>query len=155
DDVERAIGDLNRATPREAPAAGLAGGDGGDLQPGLRVERIVENVTPGGQLRSSELDAQVLTLEFPSGNAAGRPTATTITEPTEMVDAVEEGPNVAVNMTAPTGATQLHVDSVPVIGQVLLADGTPLAAGAVLTPAQAAGLVYVPPMDYLPGTPTG
>ena len=49
----------------------------------------------------------------------------------------------------------MRIDLVPTVGQVLQADGTPVLAGSLLTPAQLSGLVYVPPQDYLPGTPTG
>ena len=45
DAVEGAIAALEQGSPDAAPAAGLAGGDGGDLQPGLRVERVMESVT--------------------------------------------------------------------------------------------------------------
>ena len=44
---------------------------------------------------------------------------------------------------------------VPTVGQLLLADGTPVQAGATLTQAQLTGMVYVPPSDYLPGTLVG
>ena len=45
----------------------------------------------------------------------------------------------------PAGATQIHIDGVPAVGQLLLADGTPVQAGATLTQAQLTGMVYVPP----------
>jgi dTDP-4-dehydrorhamnose 3,5-epimerase-like enzyme len=45
-DLERVITELDQGKPETAPAAGLQGGDGGDLQPGLRVDRITEAVTP-------------------------------------------------------------------------------------------------------------
>jgi hypothetical protein len=41
-DADRAIEGINKGDADAAPAAGLSGGDGGDLQPGLRVDRIVE-----------------------------------------------------------------------------------------------------------------
>ena len=46
------------------------------------------------------------------------------------------------------------VDKVPLVGQVLKADGTVLAAGTALTTADLAGLVYVPPAQYS-GEPVG
>ena len=42
DEVERAIGELDRGDRDAAPAAGLAGGGDGSLQEGYRVERIGE-----------------------------------------------------------------------------------------------------------------
>ncbi|MFO1341294.1 MAG: Ig-like domain-containing protein, partial [Burkholderiaceae bacterium] len=46
-DLERVIAEVGRGdNPETAPAAGLQGGDGGDMQPGLRVDRISESVTP-------------------------------------------------------------------------------------------------------------
>ena len=35
------------------PAAGLTGGEGGDLQPGLRVARIVESLTPASAIQAA------------------------------------------------------------------------------------------------------
>ncbi|MEK8033714.1 Ig-like domain-containing protein [Ideonella sp. DXS29W] len=45
-DIERVIAEVDQGQADAAPAAGLQGGDGGDLQPGLRVDRISESVTP-------------------------------------------------------------------------------------------------------------
>src|SRR5262245_8939389 len=153
-DADRVIEDLNKGDARSAPAAGLVGGDGGDLQPGLRVERIVELTTPSGQLRSRGTDE---ILVEPQRETATAPELTVgaVQLPSMQVDAVEEGPNVGIGLRAPDGVTQVRIDNVPSVGQVLQADGTPVQAGSVLTPAQLSGLVYVPPADYLPGTPTG
>ncbi|HEX6721670.1 MAG TPA: Ig-like domain-containing protein, partial [Burkholderiaceae bacterium] len=151
-DADSVIESLNRGDARTAPAAGLAGGDGGDLTPGYRVERIVELTTPGGQLRSSGLDTALDDAPF---DATTERTLRTETLPSLLVEATEEGANVAIGLVAPAGATQVRIDAVPTVGQVLLADGTLVGTGSVLSPAQLSGLVYVPPADYLPGTPTG
>ena len=45
-EADRVIADLNQAEPDEPPAAGLQGGGQGSLLEGLRVERVVEGVTP-------------------------------------------------------------------------------------------------------------
>ena len=45
-EADRVIADLNQAEPEEPPAAGLQGGGQGSLLEGLRVERVVEGVTP-------------------------------------------------------------------------------------------------------------
>jgi hypothetical protein len=79
----------------------------------------------------------------------------TVSVPTSTIDAVEEGPNVAVGLTVPVGATQIYIVGVPLMGQLLLADGTPVQPGAALTQTQLTGMVYVPPADYLPGTAVG
>ncbi|HTP74757.1 MAG TPA: immunoglobulin-like domain-containing protein, partial [Burkholderiaceae bacterium] len=154
-DADQAIEAINKGKADAAPAAGIGGGGDGDLTPGLRVERISE-VAPTGALARNAGDPDAIALPaLPDGNQAGQTKTNTVTEPTTTIDAVEEGPNVAIGLTAPAGATQIHVDTVPSVGQLLLADGTPVAAGAALTAAQFGGLVYLPPADYLPGTPTG
>ncbi|MFZ5551218.1 MAG: Ig-like domain-containing protein, partial [Pseudomonadota bacterium] len=45
-DIEKVIADVEQGTPEAAPAAGIQGGGEGDIQPGLRVDRINETVTP-------------------------------------------------------------------------------------------------------------
>ncbi|HEY6354801.1 MAG TPA: Ig-like domain-containing protein, partial [Burkholderiaceae bacterium] len=153
-DADLAIEGINKGSAETAPAAGLGGGGGGALEPGLRVDRITEEVPAATPFRSAvSVDAPVET-DLPSGDAA-RVRINTVDLPSSTIDAVEEGPNVSVGLTAPAGATQIHVDAVPAVGQLLLADGTAVHAGSTLTPAQLAGLVYAPPADYLPGTPVG
>ncbi|MFI4932099.1 MAG: Ig-like domain-containing protein, partial [Burkholderiales bacterium] len=153
-DADLAIEGINKGSAETAPAAGLGGGGGGSLEPGLRVDRITEEVPAASPLRSAvSVDAPDET-ELPSGDAA-RAKINTVDLPSSEVDAVEEGPNVSVGLTAPAGATQIQVDAVPAVGQLLLADGTAVHAGSTLTPAQLAGMVYAPPADYLPGTPVG
>ncbi|HSW25576.1 MAG TPA: Ig-like domain-containing protein, partial [Burkholderiaceae bacterium] len=154
-DAERAIEGINKGEADAAPAAGLGGGDVGDLAPGFRVERISEVAPAGALSRSAGGPDDIASLELLAGHEPEKVKSTTITEPPSSVDAVEEGPNVAVGVTMPAGATQVRIDGVPAVGQLLLADGTPVQAGATLTPAQLAGMVYVPPADYLPGTPVG
>jgi len=71
-DADQAIADINKGKAEAAPAAGLGGGDGGDLQPGLRVERIAE-VAPGGALLHSAGNADALTPpELLAGHEAVR-----------------------------------------------------------------------------------
>ena len=43
--LDSAIAAVERGAAEDAPAAGLAGGGSGDLQPGLRIDRVVESVT--------------------------------------------------------------------------------------------------------------
>ncbi|MBP7914831.1 MAG: tandem-95 repeat protein, partial [Vitreoscilla sp.] len=44
-ELERVIAEVAAGTPETAPAAGAQGGDG-SMQPGLRVDRVAEDVTP-------------------------------------------------------------------------------------------------------------
>ncbi|HEY2978032.1 MAG TPA: hypothetical protein VGJ35_08675, partial [Burkholderiaceae bacterium] len=152
-DADRAIEGINKGDADAAPAAGLSGGDGGDLQPGLRVDRISEVMPGGALLRSVGNPEAIAPEELLAGHGAAR--INTVAVPASTIDAIEEGPNVAVGLTVPVGATQVRIDAVPIVGQLLLADGTPVQAGATLTQAQLTGMVYVPPADYLPGTAVG
>ena len=154
-DADRAIADINKGSADAAPAAGLGGGDAGDLTPGFRVERISEVAPAGALSRQAGSPDDTAPSELPVGHEPGQVKSSVVTVPPSTVDAVEEGPNVAVGVTMPAGATQIHIDGVPTVGQLLLADGTPVQAGATLTQAQLTGMVYVPPSDYLPGTPVG
>ena len=127
-EADRVIEALNQGDAKTAPAAGLTGGEGGDLTPGFRVERIVELTTPAGQLRSSGLDA-LLNEPLRSGATAPEPTLGASTLAPLVVNATEEGPNVGIGLQAPDGATQIRIDAVPTSGQVLLADGTLVGTG--------------------------
>ena len=153
-DAERAIEGINKGTADAAPAAGVGGGDGGP-QPALRVDRISEVAPPVALSRQAGAPGDSAPPELLVGHEAEKVKTSTVTEPPLTVDAVEEGPNVAVGVTMPAGATQVRIEGVPAVGQLLLADGTPVQAGATLTQAQLTGMVYVPPADYLPGTPAG
>ena len=69
------------------------------------------------------------------------------------INAIEAGAAVALGLTAPTdvdatNVLTITVTGLPAVGQVQLADGTPVANGATLTAAQLAGLRYLPPADY-------
>ncbi|MBE7416662.1 MAG: tandem-95 repeat protein [Ideonella sp.] len=152
DDAERAITELNRGEPDAAPAAGLAGGDGGDLTPGYRVERIVELVTPA----SLRVDVGTEPLAYrPNYATAPELQSASLALPSLVINAVEQGPDVTFGLTAPQGIAQVRVDAVPTVGQLTHANGSPVVVGELLTPQQLAALVYVPPADYLPGTPVG
>ncbi|MGY0195122.1 tandem-95 repeat protein [Leptothrix sp. BB-4] len=77
-----------------------------------------------------------------------------------VIQPFEEGANVNLGLTAPTdpdaGTTlTITVTGLPVIGTVLMADGTPVTNGSTISATQLAGLQYQPPADYLPGTPVG
>ena len=76
------------------------------------------------------------------------------------INAVEEGAAVGLGLAVPSdidnGAVlTITVTGLPTIGQVQLADGTPVANGAALSAAQLAGLRYLPPSEYDGVAPVG
>lgn len=90
DDVDQTLSALDRPDPTDAPAAGLTGGAEGGLQPGLRVERVDEHVSPttfdlrledpgaGADTSASSVDQRALPATFeaavsPSGPAPELP----------------------------------------------------------------------------------
>jgi len=62
-EVDRVIAELNNPDSQDAPAAGLSGGDGGGLTPGLRVGRIAEDTTPASFSQGSDNTARVFDTE--------------------------------------------------------------------------------------------
>jgi len=155
-ETERAITALETGTREDAPAAGLSGGDGGDLQPGLRVDRIVENVSPASLVARPD----ALPVSGVANDAATAPEAdlpAPVAAGSSSVVAIEQGVQVNLELTAPTGGGNIVVivTQVPVIGQVVRADGTPVAAGATLAPSDLPGLRYAPPADYDGVAPVG
>jgi len=171
-DIDRVISGLNEPNSQDAPAAGLAGDGAGDLTPGLRVDRISEAVTPASALG---LSSSAEHRQFPPTNgidsAALQPTTTPppvapppVTPPpaigadSERINATEEGPAVDLGLSAPTNtssAAVITVTQLPLIGQLQLADGTPVTLGSTLTPAELVGLKYLPPADYDGSAPVG
>ena len=131
------------------PGAGLTGGEGGDLQPGLRVERIVETLTPAaGLVAAAERNAvaeRPLAAEDPLiGNAP--PVAT----PGSASGLEDSTLPVALRGTDRDGVvTFVTVVALPANGTLLLANGTtPVAVGQTLTPAQAETLLFRPTPDF-------
>ena len=152
DEAERAVEAVERGDAKAAPAAGLIGGGEGSLEEGFRVQRIAESLTPASLRLPQEAPAlrEVISFETAPELDAARLTLDPL-----AIQAVEQGPGVAVGIPVPAGSTGVRVDVVPVIGQVQLPDGTPVVAGTVLTPAQLGTLVYLPPTDYMPGQNVG
>jgi VCBS repeat-containing protein len=153
--VERAIIAVDKG--EEAPAAGLQGGGSGDLQPGLRVDRIVELVTPATidtRLDSTAVEFGRATQSDPGAKA---PDAPGLIVGSSSISSVEAGGSVGLGLRAPSGSGTLTitVTQLPTIGEVVTADGTPVALGAVLSAEQLTGLIYLPPADYSAGTPVG
>jgi len=75
------------------------------------------------------------------------------------ITASEAGATVGLDLSAPTDANgdslTTTVTGLPTVGQIQLADNTPVTVGQTLTAAQLAGLHYVPPGDYSDGQPVG
>ena len=154
-EIDRVITGLNDANPQDAPAAGLGGdGGGGELFAGLRVDRITEPVTPLG-LAQTVTTGNVLfdvrgTTPLVSPELLN-PTAATLVAGSASISATEQGQSVGLGLTAPKGTTAaavITVTQLPLIGQLVKADGSTVAVGTVLTPADLTGLKYLPPADY-------
>lgn len=122
--VEQAIAAIEADDPLEAPAAGLQGGAGGGLLPGLRVDRIQEGVSPLSYQYGTQRDPS----GFPIGSTADQRALPDdvpppeVTRPTLLVDAqgaVEGGElTFTLSLTAPAGE--------PVTVRLALKDGTDL-----------------------------
>ncbi|MGY4828688.1 VCBS domain-containing protein [Sphaerotilaceae bacterium SBD11-9] len=171
-DIDRVIAGLNEPDERSAPAAGLNGGDGSGLQPGLRVGRISEGLDPTLTLApADEFVAERVTETGPGSEqrlaqlAAEEPDLSV----TPLAPAPPPAPNSLPTATASsaTGAedstlpiplagqdadgsiASVRITALPANGTVLMADGvTPVTVGQVLTPAQAAGLLFSPSPDF-------
>ncbi|MBS0442468.1 MAG: tandem-95 repeat protein, partial [Proteobacteria bacterium] len=157
DEVERAIGELDRGDRDAAPAASLAGGGDGSLQEGYRVERIGEALGTAEVPRSSG-DAALRVDVNNTGTADGRLGVPALNAPSSAISAVEEGAPANLGLVAPTGPAAsgtIRVDHVPAVGEIHKADGTLVTAGTVLTPADLPGLTYVPPAEYDGAVPAG
>jgi gliding motility-associated-like protein len=65
---------------------------------------------------------------------------------------VNEGGNDGLGLTPPTdidgNPLTITVTTLPTIGTITLANGTPVTIGMVLTPEQLSGLIYIAPDDY-------
>ena len=135
-----------------ATAAGLAGGDGGEFLPGLRVDRITETLTPLGLANGQDTDTN---NPPPVAEAAASAAALANIAPSAL-DGSVSGPE---NTTLPVAlrgvdsdgnVVSVTVTGVPAGGTLLLADGiTVVSAGQTLTPAQAAGLLFKPAVDFV------
>ncbi|MEQ1686591.1 MAG: VCBS domain-containing protein, partial [Burkholderiaceae bacterium] len=159
DEIDRVITGLNEGDSQAATAAGLNGGGDGNLQEGLRVERISEALTPAGFFQNTVTRAPVV---LPEGGGKQEEAPQTITPGLNAgsgsISALEQGAQVNLGLPLPGGAgagATITIDRLPSIGEIHKADGTVVSATTVLTPADLPGLVYVPPADYVPSTPVG
>jgi len=128
-EIERVITALNQGEPQVAPAAGRNGDDSDSFGPGLRVDRIVEGVTPAG-LTLPPIEGQV---RFDvHDTAAPEDGAPSLAAPSNAISALEQGPSVNLGLAMPFGApasAPITVKEVPIIGQIQRADGTVVVAG--------------------------
>ncbi len=159
DEIDRVITGLNEGDSQAATAAGLNGGGDGNLQEGLRVERISETLTPAGFFQNTVTRTPVV-LPDGGGQQEEAPQTTTpgLSAGSGSISAVEEGTSVNLGLPLPGGAgagASITIDRLPAVGEIHKADGSVVTATTVLTPADLPGLVYVPPADYVPGTPVG
>jgi len=168
-EIDRVIQALNTDDPDAATAAGTPQG-GGEAAPALRVDRVSEGV--GGPLdslavpRVATSSGTIVDLSGPGTPETGNP-PTVITPPADSVvtagstaiSAQEEGGSVGLALPAPVssggGAITITVTALPTVGEIRTSAGTVLAVGDVLSGSLLQGLVYVPPLDYLAGSPVG
>lgn len=164
DEVDRAISALNAGDRQAAPAAGLAGGEGGSLEAALRVDRISEGVAAAEIPRSTaDAELRVAVAVAAGGGATVTPAGAAGEQPapdapSSSISAAEEAGPTNLGLTAPGGAAAggtIRVEQVPAVGEIRKADGTLVTAGTVLNPADLPGLVYVPPADYDGRAPAG
>ncbi|HJW10541.1 MAG TPA: tandem-95 repeat protein, partial [Albitalea sp.] len=155
-ELDRVIAGLNADNPDAAPAAVLGGDGAGDLSPGLRVDRISESVSATVLPQSSSEAATTITGNTTTAQAQS--SATSFTAESSTIGATEEGGSVNLGLGTPSGVPAtavVTVGHVPAIGHVEKSDGTVVTAGSTLTPAELAGLTYVPPADYDGSSPVG
>ena len=147
DEIEQVIQALNSNDPSVAPAAGVTGGgDAGEMSPGLRVDRVIEVVTPQEYAFSTD-DRTAPT--FVTGNQIDATAGAA--EPAEPGPfSGSEDSNIPVSLVGSgSTAASVTVTSLPPGSKLFMSDGvTPVTVGQVLTPAQAAGLVFVPAPDF-------
>ena len=161
-DIDRVIAELNQPDALTAPAAGLNGGDGGGLQPGLRVGRVSEELSSTQFTETT--DTQRTTFVERTAVPEDKLNATTTTTTTapalansSAITAAEEGAPVSLGLNQPTGSGTIviTVKDVPAIGTIVKADGTVVTPGTSLQPSDLPGLRYLPPADYDGTAPVG
>ncbi|WP_374568230.1 Ig-like domain-containing protein [Ideonella sp.] len=139
-DLERVIAEVDQGAPDAAPAAGLQGADGGDLQPGLRVDRISETVTPAG-IGTEPISGQTITAR--SDETAPDTSAANIASP-DSATVTEDG---SVNID-PRGNDMFSGAGTPAVQTVA---GQPIAVGQPVVLPQ--GAVTLNPNGTLTFTP--
>ncbi len=150
DELSRVVEALNRGDSEVAPGVGVGLGEGNELTPGLRVERIAETLTSLRSFGSSGVER----VDVSTAKRATAPDGEQVqplTVRSTAISAVEEGSAVSLGLAAPprvTAGSTLTVGQVPLIGHIVKADGTLVTSGMSLAPAELAGLRYMPPSEY-------
>jgi hypothetical protein len=158
-EIDRVIAELNDPDSQTAPAAGVGAGDGGGLQPGLRVGRVAEGVTPVSLAQTAGVEpageVPTFTTATNGDQAAAPGTPTTPNDRPTATPATVSGNEDATLPLSLGGAdtdgtiASVTIVNLPANGTLLLADGvTAVSAGQVLTPDQAAGLLFRPAPDF-------
>ncbi len=151
-EVDRVIEKLAQDDADAATAAGLAGGDGGEFLPGLRVDRITESLTTLGLDSNQAADANDTP---PVADAEASAAALANIAPSALDDAISGPENTTLpvdlrGVDSDGNVVSITVTSVSTGGTLLLADGiTVVSAGQTLTPAQAVGLLFRPTADFV------
>ena len=109
-------------------------------------------------LRAGQVVSEVFTVTLSDNSSTSVTISVTGSNDAPVVssatlNAAEEGAAVGLGLAVPTDADagavlSITITGLPSIGQVQLANGTPVVNGASLTAAQLAGLRYLPPADY-------
>jgi len=155
-EIDRVISAVDLGDSSAAPAAGLAGGDG-NLQEGLRVDRIQEAVGGALPVRVDGSAAGVPFVEattvapedLQAETPATPPNAPPVATPATASGAEDSPISVSLGGTDPDGRiVGVTVTGIPPGGTLTLADGTPVTAGQTLSPTDAAGLVFHPPAGF-------
>jgi VCBS repeat-containing protein len=151
-EVDQVIEKLAQNDTDAATAAGLAGGDGGEFLPGLRVDRITESLTALGLNNNQQTDA----TDVPPVDAAAASAAALANIAPSALDGAVSGlenttlPVALRGVDSDGNVVSVTVTNIPTGGTLLLADGiTLVSAGQTLTPAQAAGLLFKPAVDFV------
>ncbi len=149
-DTLRTIEALESGSPEAATAAG---GRDGEVQEGLRVERIAEAVGPFALPGAEAFGAE--RIQPFGGNGAQD---VRVLDPFDTaIAATEGGDGVSLGLPLPsaTHSATATVVKLPSTGTVVTVSGNVLAVGSVIAAAELPGLRYLPPADALTGTDAG
>lgn len=149
--VDKSIAGIESQDPDQAPAAGLTGGADGGLQPGLRVERVVETVGP----QTFEFGTPERTVLTPVGAAATQAVTTDATVAQPEPAPVLSINNVSVNEGAGQAVFTISLDkpatSVVTVSYTTVSDSaretgdfTPVSGTLTFQPGQTTQTISVP-----------
>lgn len=129
-EVDKAIVAINEQDPAQVPAAGLSGLSEGGLQPGLRVERVLENVSP--QSLDLNLNQAVPELALVSTvDQRALPDSTQASEP--VTPPIEPPPEPVVLPTLSLTSNTAAIEGQPLDFTVRLSDPSATAVSVALS----------------------